>query len=142
MARVDVTVTSDMRPMEAWAMASDLERFDEWMTIFGGWRSPLPTQIEEGTQVSSLIKVKAFRNIIHWEVTRFEVPTAIAMSGRGRGGVRITLTMSIVDRDPGTEFHLVADFSGGLLNTKIGDLTARLLESDVRNSVQNLAALR
>ena len=28
----------------AWELASDLQRFDEWMTIFGGWRSPVPAR--------------------------------------------------------------------------------------------------
>ena len=74
MAGVNVSVTSDLEPAAAWNMASDLSRFDEWMTIFAGWKSPLPAQIEEGTEVSSLIKVKGFRNTIHWTVTRYDEP--------------------------------------------------------------------
>jgi hypothetical protein len=35
------------------------------MTIFGGWRGPVPSTIENGTRVSSCIKVKGFRNIVH-----------------------------------------------------------------------------
>lgn len=142
MATVDVSVSSDLSPLRAWTLASNLGRFDEWLTIFGGWRSPVPEVIEKGTQVSSLIKVKGFRNTIHWEVTGFDVPRQIELSGAGRGGVRITLSMTIDDNRPGSTFHLVAKLSGGLLNTKIGDVVANVLKSDVRNSVENLAALR
>lgn len=39
MASVDVSVASDVSPRRAWALASDLRRFDEWMTIFAGWQS-------------------------------------------------------------------------------------------------------
>ena len=59
MARVDVSMSSDVEPESAWKLASDLNRFDEWMTIFGGWRGTVPSTIEDGTCVSSLIKVRA-----------------------------------------------------------------------------------
>jgi hypothetical protein len=86
-ARVDVSTSSDLSPEYAWKFASDLSRFGDWMTIFGGWRSRVPSTIEEGTHVSSLIKVKGFRNIIEWTVTRYDEPNAIELAGRGRGGV-------------------------------------------------------
>src|SRR6185436_21045770 len=101
MATVDVSVSSALSPDQAWALASDLDRFDEWLTIFGGWKSPVPAVIDEGTTVSSLIKVKGFRNTIHWEVTEYAKPTSIAMRGSGRGGVHILLKMRIVDDRPG-----------------------------------------
>lgn len=142
MATVDVSVSSELNPVRAWLLASDLRRFDEWLTIFGGWRSEVPEVVEKGTRVSSLIKVKGFRNTIHWEVTGFDVPSSIELSGSGRGGVNISLSMTITKNRPGSTFHLVAKLTGGLLNTKVGDVVAKVLESDVRNSVTNLAALR
>ena len=57
MAKIDVSVATDLAPQPAWKLASDLGRFGEWLTIFGGWRSEVPTTIEEGTCVSSCIKV-------------------------------------------------------------------------------------
>lgn len=143
MASVDVSVASDLDPQAAWALASDLSRFDEWLTIFGGWRSEVPSQIEVGTCVSSLIKVKGFRNTIHWHVTRYDEPKMIEMVGRGRPGIRICLTLCVREEKPvGSTFQVVADLSGGLLSTRIGNLVAKVIESDVRKSVANLAALR
>lgn len=142
MARVDVSTSSDLNPDAAWKLASDLGRFDEWMTIFGGWRSDVPAKIEEGTCVSSLIKVKGFRNVIHWEVTEYNEPNSIELQGRGRGGIRIALSMGVTDEDPGSTFHLVAEIRGGLLNGPVGKLVARVLRSDVRKSINNLAALQ
>lgn len=142
MATVDVSVSSDQSPREAWALASDLDRFGEWMTIFGGWKSEVPAEVQLGTKVSSLIKVKGFRNVIHWEVTSFELFKRLEMRGSGRGGVHIALDMTISDNNPGSTFHLVARLTGGLLNGPVGSLVARVLESDVRRSVENLASLR
>ena len=72
MAKVDVWESSTLTPEQAWALASDLGRFEEWLTIFGGWRGPVPDTVGAGTAVSSMIKVKGFRNVIHWEVTRYD----------------------------------------------------------------------
>ncbi|MHA7653156.1 type II toxin-antitoxin system Rv0910 family toxin [Mycobacterium sp. ML4] len=142
MAKVDVSTISDVEPEAAWKLASDLERFGEWMTIFGGWRSEVPSTIEKGTCVASLIKVKGFRNIIYWEVTQYDEPNAIELKGRGRGGVRITVAMAVKRRDPGSDFQLTADISGGVLSGPVGRLVARVLRSDVKKSVENLAQLR
>jgi Polyketide cyclase / dehydrase and lipid transport len=142
MAKVDVSVSSDIPPDQAWACASDLHRFDEWLTIFGGWRSEVPDTIEKGTRVSSCIKVKGFRNTIHWEVTRYEPPGCIELRGCGFGGVRIDLNLTIEDDHPGSTFHLVADLHGGVLSGPVGKLVARVLKSDVRKSVENLSRLQ
>ena len=142
MATIDVAVSTDLMPERAWELASDLRRFDEWLTIFGGWRSDVPSVIEPGTCVSSCIKVKGFRNIIHWRVTRYDEPKLIELSGAGRGGIRISLTIEVQDNRPGSTFRVVAELSGGLLSTRIGRHVARVLQSEVRKSVANLAALR
>jgi hypothetical protein len=141
MATVDVSVSSDLAPDKAWKLASDLRRFDEWLTIFGGWRSEVPSEIEVGTSVSSAIKVKGFRNTIHWRVTRYDEPNSIELVGRGKPAVCIALRLCVKDDKPGSTFQVIADLTGGLLNTRIGNLVAKVLESDVKKSVENLAAL-
>jgi Polyketide cyclase / dehydrase and lipid transport len=150
MAMVDVAVSSDLNPDQAWALASDLRRFDDWLTIFGGWRSDVPSHVEVGTCVSSLIKVKGFRNTIHWRVTRYDEPRTIELVGRGRPGICIALRLCVKEIRPGSSskvasgsvFQVIAELTGGLLNTRVGNLVAKVLESDVRKSVSQLAMLR
>lgn len=150
MATVDVAVSSDLNPDQGWALASDLRRFDDWLTIFGGWRSDVPSHVEVGTCVSSLIKVKGFRNTIHWRVTRYDEPKTIELVGRGRPGICIALRLCVKEIRPGSSskvasgsvFQVIAELTGGLLNTRVGNLVAKVLESDVRKSVSQLAMLR
>lgn len=142
MARVDVSTSSDLEPESAWKLASDLHRFQEWMTIFHGWRSEVPTHIEQGTTVSSCIKVRGFRNVIHWAVTRYDEPHEVELKGRGRGGIRIKVKLTVTAEDSGSRFDLSAELKGGVLNGPVGRLVARVLQSDIRKSVNNLAALR
>ncbi len=123
MATVSVGIDSDLDPPSAaWALAANLSRFDEWMTIFGGWKSPpVPATIDEGgTKVSSLIKVKGFRNVIHWTVTQYDEPRLIALAGTGRGGIQIDLAMKVDEIADGSYFDLSAEVSGGLLNGPSG----------------------
>ena len=143
MARVDVSMSSQLEPEAAWKLASDLRRFDEWMTIFGGWRGEVPATVEKGTCVASCIKVKGFRNVIHWRVTRYDEPKVVELHGRGRGGIRIGVAMEIDGDKPdsGSELRLTADLKGGVLSGPVGGLVARVLRGDVRQSVRNLAAL-
>jgi len=143
MACVDVGVSSDLSPERAWELASDLRRFDEWLTIFGGWKSEVPATIDVDTQVASLIKVKGFRNVIHWRVTRYDEPKEIELVGTGRGAVCISLTMQVEpEATDESHFRVIAELSGGLLNTPIGGVVARVIQGDVRRSVCNLAELR
>ena len=142
MATVDVSVSSEMTREQAWELASDLARFEEWLTIFGGWRSEVPETIEKGTRVSACIRVKGFRNTIHWAVTQYEPPSCIELKGRGFGGVCIDLNLKIAREGQGSTFHLVADLHGGVLSGPVGKLVARVLRSDVRKSVQNLSRLQ
>jgi hypothetical protein len=141
-ARVDVSTSSDLAPAHAWKLASDLSRFGEWLTIFGGWRSALPSTLGEGTRVSSCIKVKGFRKIIHWKVTRYEDPNTIELHGHGRGKTRAAVAVTVAADGHGSAFHLTADLTGGLLNGPIGRWVAQVLRSEVRKSLANLAALR
>ena len=92
--------------------------------------------------MSSLIKVKGFRNVIHWRVSRYDEPKKIELVGRGRPGICIALLLCVKDNKPGSTFQVIAELTGGLLNTRIGTLVAKVLESDVRKSVSRLAQLR
>jgi hypothetical protein len=142
LAQVDVSTSTDLEPGAAWKLASDLGRFDEWMTIFAGWRSKVPSTIDEGTKISSCVKVKGFRNVVHWTVTRYDEPKSIELQGRGRGGIRISVAMAVADNHPGSTFHLTADLKGGVLSGPFGKVVARVVRSDVRKSVNNLAELQ
>ena len=72
---------------------------------------PCGNTIAEGTTISSLIKVKGFRNVIHWTVTDYDEPRLIALSGTGRGGVNIDLAMKVDEIADGSHFDLSAELS-------------------------------
>ncbi len=102
----------------------------------------MPSTIEAGTCVSSCIKVKGFRNVIHWRVTRYDEPKLIEMSGAGRGGVRISLTIEVQEASARVEIPGAGRADGRPAQHPDRSARRRVLQSEVRKSVTNLAALR
>lgn len=141
MATISVTVKMPENPQGAWDKASNLDRFDEWMTIHGGWCSPPPKTVGKGTEVESLVKVKGFKNTIRWTFVEYQEPKLIEMAGTGKGGIKISLTINVRDSPEGSDLTLDASFGGGVLFGPVGKVVARALDSDVKKSVSNLAAL-
>ena len=125
--------------MEAGVRSESVRRLDDdirWLAQSGSLQ-----RSRRAPRCRRCIKVKGFRNVIHWTVTQYDEPNAIELAGRGRGGIRITVAMKVSDDHPGSTFNLTADLSGGLLNGPLGRLVARIIKSDVHESVCNLAAL-
>jgi uncharacterized protein YndB with AHSA1/START domain len=141
-AKVNATATVPAPPARTWAVASDLARFDEWMTLHDGWRGELPSVIEEGTSLTSVVTVMGLRNRISWRVESFTPPAALSITGRGVGGVRVALTLSIrAEGESSSQVTVEAEVTGrpvfGPLSLAIG----RAVRADIRKSVATLADL-
>ena len=109
MAQVDVSTSSELDPESAWKLASDLNRFHEWLTIFGGWRSEVPTTDQGGNLRVVVHQSEGFpqRHPLDGHPVR--------RAGRDRAEgtrprrIRIALKMNVADDQPGSTFHLDAD---------------------------------
>ena len=91
MAKLSVSVDVPLSPEKAWASASDLARFKEWLSIHRVWRSKLPAVIEKGTELDSIVEVKGMPNRMHWTVVHYRPPEAMTLNGDGKGGVKVKL---------------------------------------------------
>lgn len=142
MAKVNATATVPALPEHAWAVASDLSRFDEWMTLHDGWRGELPAVIEEGVALTSVVTVMGLRNRINWRVESFAPPSGLSISGRGVGGVRVALTLSIrASGSSASEVTIDAEVTGRPVFGPVGMAIGRAVRADIRKSVAILADL-
>ena len=91
MAKLSVSVDVPLPPEKAWACASDLSRYKEWLTIHRVWRSKLPENLEKGAVLESIVEVKGMPNRIKWTIVHFKPPEAMTLDGDGRGGVKVKL---------------------------------------------------
>ena len=142
MPKVSVSTTVPAAPEATWETASDLSRLGEWLVMHEGWRGELPETIAAGTELTSVVTVKGLRNRIAWVVESYDPPHALRISGRGVGGTRVSLTLS-VSRNGGDQstVDVDAEITGPTTIGPVGMLIGRALKGDMRRSVTRLTDL-
>ena len=136
MAKLSVSVDVPLSPEQAWAAASDLSKFDEWLTIHRVWRSKLPETLEKGTKVSSIVEVKGMHNRVHWTIVHYKPPESMTLNGEGVGGVRIKLIARVKPVSEGATVQLDIHLGGPALFGPIGMVVAAALRGDIQQSLE------
>jgi carbon monoxide dehydrogenase subunit G len=142
MARAQVSMEISFTPDEAWELASDLSKYEQWLTLHEGWRSELPAEIAEGAKVTSVVSVKGFRNRVDWTLTEYNPPRSIKLVGNGKGGVKVGLDLTIESAKKGSLVSMDVEVSGGMVVGPVGLGVARALKGDIKKSLENLAKLK
>ena len=144
MAKVSVSVDVPLSPEEAWQHASDLSRYNEWLTIHRVWRSKLPETIDKGTVVESIVEVKGMPNRIKWTIVHFTPPESMTLNGIGTGGVKVKLIGKVRSADSaGAASVLTMDvhLGGPALFGPIGMLVAASLRGDIQASLDRFVTV-
>lgn len=141
MAKLSVSVDVPLPPEQAWAAASDLSRYKEWLSIHRVWRSKLPETIEKGTVVESIVEVKGMPNRIRWKVVHYKPPQAMTLNGDGVGGVKVKLMGKIAPADNGSTVTFDVHLGGPALFGPIGMVVAAALKGDIRESLERFRSV-
>lgn len=136
MAKLSVSIDVPLSPEQAWEAASDLSRFDEWLTIHRVWRSKLPETLEKGTKISSIVEVKGMNNRINWTIVSYKPPDSMTLNGDGVGGVKIKLIARVKPVPEGASVQLDIHLGGPALFGPIGMIVAGALKSDIQQSLE------
>lgn len=141
MAAVDVTAEVPMSPQEMWDHVSDLSDLGDWLVLHEGWRSELPDEITEGTEVVGVARAKGFRNRVAWTVTKWDPPHEVAMSGAGKGGAKYAVTLTVTAVGEGSTLGLRLELGGRPLFGPVGAAAARAVKGDVQKSLKRFVEL-
>jgi uncharacterized protein YndB with AHSA1/START domain len=141
MASVELTADMPMSPQQMWAHVSDLSELGEWLVLHEGWRSELPAEITEGTQVVGVARAKGLRNRVTWTVTKWDPPHEVAMSGNGKGGAKYGVRLTVQPTDDGSTLGLRLELGGRALFGPVGSAAARAAKGDVQKSLKNFVEL-
>lgn len=141
MARLSESAHVPASPETAWRTAADLSRLGEWMTMHEAWRGEVPSELSNGTELTSVVAIKGMRNRITWRITSYDPPRALTLQGEGVGGTSVSLALSITEDDDGSRVGFDVEFGGKLVFGPVGMTVKRALQGDVHTSVENLAAL-
>jgi Polyketide cyclase / dehydrase and lipid transport len=141
MAAVDMTTGVPMSPQEMWDHVSDLSNLGDWLVMHEGWRSELPDQLAEGTQVEGVARAKGMRNRVTWTVTKWDPPHQVALSGSGKGGTKYAVTLTVRATRDGSALGLRLELGGRALFGPVGSAAARAVKGDVQKSLQQFVEL-
>jgi uncharacterized protein YndB with AHSA1/START domain len=141
MAAVDMAADVPMSPQEMWDYVSDLSNLSDWLVLHEGWRSELPDELSEGTQVVGVARAKGFRNRVTWTVTKWEPPHQVALSGSGKGGAKYAVTITVRPTEQGSALGLRLELGGRPLFGPVGSAAARAVKGDVEKSLKQFVKL-
>jgi carbon monoxide dehydrogenase subunit G len=141
MAKLSVSVDVPLPPETAWACASDLSRYKEWLTIHRVWRTKPPEELEKGTVVESIVEVKGMANRIKWTIVNFKPPEAMTLDGVGRGGVKVKLIGKVKPSGDGSTVTFDVHLGGPALFGPIGVVVAGALKGDIRESLNKFKSV-
>jgi carbon monoxide dehydrogenase subunit G len=141
MAKLSVSVDVPLPPEKAWACASDLSRYKEWLTIHRVWRTKPPETLEKGTVVESIVEVKGMPNRIKWTIVHFKPPEAMTLNGDGRGGVKVKLIGKVKPSGEGSTVTFDVHLGGPALFGPIGMVVAASLKGDIRESLDKFKSV-
>lgn len=144
MAKLSVSVDVPLPPEKAWAAASDLSRYREWLSIHRVWRSKLPENIEKGTELVSIVEVKGMPNLVRWKIVNWKPPEAMTLNGDGKGGVKVKLIGKIKPsaQDPAAStVQFDVHLGGPALFGPIGMVVAGALKGDIQQSLETFKSV-
>jgi carbon monoxide dehydrogenase subunit G len=148
MAKLSGSIDVPLPPEQAWAHASDLSRFKEWLTIHRVWRSKLPEQLDKGAVIESIVEVMGMPNRIKWTIVHYKPPESMTLNGNGVGGVKVKLMAKIKpleDGSDGLKTGSVVSFDvhlgGPALFGPIGMVVAGALKGDIRESLERFVTV-
>lgn len=141
MAKLSSSIEVPLSPEKAWEAASDLSRFDEWLSIHRMWRSVLPETLEKGTKISSIVEVKGMMNRVNWTIVNYKPPESLTLNGDGKGGVKVKLLAKIKPSANGATVAFDIHLGGPALFGPIGMVVAAALRSDIAQSLEKFKAV-
>lgn len=141
MAKLSGSIDVPLPPEEAWAHASDLSRYREWLTIHRVWRTKPPDVLDKGTVLESIVEVKGMPNRIKWTIAHYKPPGAMTLNGDGKGGVKVKLMAKVKPKGDGSVVSFDVHLGGPALFGPIGMLVAGALKGDIDESLRKFVSV-
>ncbi|MCE5290807.1 MAG: SRPBCC family protein [Nocardiaceae bacterium] len=141
MATVKATANFDVTPDKVWAVVSDLPRWGEWLAIHRAWQGEVPVPISAGAVATANASVMNMPIAIEWTVAEAAAPLALAMSGKTRAGILLSLQLDLVPVDDRTRLDIEIVINGGMIDSPMGGIFRKSLTGSLAKSTQRLGAL-
>jgi len=122
---------------EAFGLATDTSRYEEWLTIHDRWPDGPPADVAEGSTFQQGIKIMGMPANVQWTVEAFEPDTRMVLKGAGPMGAQLATTITA----DGTTVSYEAEFSGGGIQGPMGDMVTQKAGEEIEVSLGRLKEL-
>ena len=141
MAKLELSRDLSLDPQTAWDHASNLNELGDWLVMHEGWRSDLPDELAVGTTLVGVAGAKGMRNRVTWTVRTWDAPRLLEVVGKGVGGTKYGLKLSVKPTSSGSRFAVTIELGGPPLLGPIGSVAARTVKGDIERSIEKFETL-
>jgi carbon monoxide dehydrogenase subunit G len=141
--RVERTTHIAAPPQAVYDVVMDPARLKDWVTIHQRLEGPCPSQLEQGSQLTQLLKLAGRGFKVHWQVVENEPCEHVVWEGRGPVASHARVEYRFDANEAGTQFSYVNEFDlpGGPLGRFAGRAVARVTQKELDGSLQRLKQL-
>ena len=126
---------------DVWALASDPNNFEKWLSLHQKWKGDVPAVLSVGTQMTEVISMMGMPNTITWNVDEYDAPNKLAISGTGMAGVKVAISLTATPIDTGSRFDLSCSFEGQMIVGALGKAIEKQGATELETSLDNFASL-
>ncbi len=141
MPSVTRSVELGLPPDEAFALASDPARFEEWLTLHAAWPNGAPVSIAAGVEFVQKISIMGMPADVNWTVEAHEAPSRFALRGAGPMGAQLATIITTVATGDGATVSYEAEFSGGGIQGPMGAMVTKKAGEELDVSLERLKGL-
>ena len=140
MPSVTKTIDVAATPEDAFAVAADPARFEEWLTLHDGWPDGAPASTDAGAQFSQQMKIMGMPSRIEWTVEE-RAATTLTLTGDGPMGAKLRTTIETAPSDGGATVSYYSEFSGGGIQGPMGEMVTKKAGEETEASLGKLKDL-
>ncbi len=126
---------------EVWALASNPNNFEKWLSLHQKWKSDIPAELAAGVQMTEVISMMGMPNTITWTVDEYEAPRTLSISGTGMAGVQVAIQLTATPTDGGSRFDLSSSFEGQMIVGALGKAIEKQGTIELEQSLDKFAEL-
>jgi carbon monoxide dehydrogenase subunit G len=142
MPSVSKSVQVESTPQNAFALATDFARFEEWLTLHDGWPDGPPQgATEQGAQFTQKLKIMGMPADVQWTVEELQSPSKLVMRGAGPMGATLATTIAVEPSSGGAVVSYEAEFSGGGIQGPMGMMVTKKAGEEIEKSLATLRTL-
>ena len=141
MPSVTKSVELGLPQEEAFVLATDPARFEEWLTLHKAWPNGAPASTATGEEFVQKLSIMGMPADVNWKVEQNEAPSRLVLRGSGPMGAQLATTITIEPNGGSSQVSYEAEFSGGGIQGPMGEMVTKKAGEEIESSLEKLKAL-